>query len=38
MRRLILALGAKVERDGVPLAVFPSAEEVFGGDDAVIRA
>jgi len=38
MRRLVLALGRKVECDRVPLAVFPSAEEFLGADDAVIRA
>ena len=37
MRRLILALSTKVERDGVSLAVFPSVEEFLGADDAVIR-
>jgi DNA-3-methyladenine glycosylase II len=38
MRRLILALGTKVERDGVPLAVFPSVEGFLSADDAVIGA
>jgi DNA-3-methyladenine glycosylase II len=38
MRRLILALGTKVTRGGVPLEVFPSVEEFLGADDAVIRA
>jgi DNA-3-methyladenine glycosylase II len=38
MSRLILALGTRVEHDGVPLAVFPSAEGFLGADDAVIRA
>ena len=38
MRRLILALGTRVEHDGVPLAMFPSAEGFLGADDAVIRA
>ena len=38
MRRLVLALSTKVERDGLLLAVFPSAEEFLGADDAVIRA
>lgn len=38
MRRLILALGTKVEHDGVPLAVFPTVERFLGADDAVIRA
>jgi len=38
MRRLVLVLGTKVERDGVPLALFPSVERFLGADDAVIRA
>jgi DNA-3-methyladenine glycosylase II len=38
MCRLILALGTKVAYDGVPLAIFPSAEGFLAADDAVIRA
>jgi DNA-3-methyladenine glycosylase II len=38
MRRLIIAIGTRVEHDGVPLAVFPSVEQFLGADDAVIRA
>jgi DNA-3-methyladenine glycosylase II len=38
MRRLVLALGRKVEYHRVALLVFPSAEEFLGADDAVIRA
>lgn len=38
MRRLILALGTRIDHDGVPLAVFPTVESVLGADDAVIRA
>lgn len=38
MRRLILALGTRVEHDGVPLVMFPTAEKFLGADDAMIRA
>jgi DNA-3-methyladenine glycosylase II len=38
MRRLILALGATVEFEGVSLAVFPSAQVFLGADDAVLAA
>jgi len=38
MRRLILALGTPVERDGVPLVVFPSVQRFLCADDAVLRA
>ncbi len=38
MRRLILALGTPVERDGVPLVVFPSVQRLLDADDAVLRA
>lgn len=38
MRRLILALGTRVESDGVPLAAFPSVEGFLGAADVVIRA
>ena len=38
MRRLLLALGTRVEHDGVLLTVFPSVEVLLGADDAVIRA
>jgi DNA-3-methyladenine glycosylase II len=38
MRRMVLALGATVELDGVPLAVFPSVEVFLGADDALLRA
>ena len=37
MRRLVLALGTKVEHEGVPLAVFPSVNALLGAEDAVIR-
>lgn len=37
MRRLILALGTRVEHGGVSLAVFPTVESVLGADDSVIR-
>ena len=37
MRRLITAIGSRVEHDGVPLAVFPSVKQFLGADDAVIR-
>jgi len=38
MRRLILALSTKVERECVSLTAFPSVEGFLGADDAVIRA
>lgn len=38
MRRLILALGTRVEHDGVPLVMFPTVDSLLGADDAVIRA
>jgi DNA-3-methyladenine glycosylase II len=37
MRRVILAIGTRVEHDGVPLAVFPSVEQFLNADDAVIH-
>lgn len=38
MRRLILALNTKVERNGMSLAVFPSVERFLAADDALVRA
>jgi DNA-3-methyladenine glycosylase II len=38
MRRVVLAIGTRVEHDGVPLVVFPSVEQFLGADSAVIRA
>jgi DNA-3-methyladenine glycosylase II len=38
MRRLILALGATLEFEGVPLAVFPSVERFLAVDAAVLLA
>jgi DNA-3-methyladenine glycosylase II len=38
MRRLIKAIGTRAEHDGVPLAVFPSAEQCLRTDDEVFRA
>jgi DNA-3-methyladenine glycosylase II len=37
MRRLILALGTRVELNGVALTMFPSVEAFLGADDAVLR-
>jgi DNA-3-methyladenine glycosylase II len=37
-RRLTLAIGTRVEHEGVPLAVFPSVQRFLGADDATIRA
>lgn len=38
MRRLILAIGTKVEHAGMPLAIFPTVEQFLSADEAVIRA
>ena len=38
MRRLLIAVGAEVEHDGVPLVVFPAAERFLDGKDSVLRA
>lgn len=38
MRRMILALGTRVEHDGIPLIVFPTVDRLLEADDAVIRA
>jgi len=38
MRRLILALGTRIEHDGVPLRVFPAAEKFLSADAAMLRA
>lgn len=38
MRRFLLALGTKVEYDGVPLVVFPGAERFLGARDTTLRA
>lgn len=38
LRRMILALGPRVEHDGVPLAVFPSVEHFLDADDTLIRS
>ena len=38
LRRLILALGSPLERQGVPLFTFPTAESVLEADDDVLRA
>jgi DNA-3-methyladenine glycosylase II len=37
MRRMLLSIGARVEHGGVPLVVFPSAEQFLAADMAVIR-
>jgi DNA-3-methyladenine glycosylase II len=38
MRRLVLALGTRIEFDGLSVAVFPGIEVALGAHDAVLRA
>jgi DNA-3-methyladenine glycosylase II len=38
MRRLLLILGTKIEHDGVPLVVFPTAERFLDVEDAELRS
>ncbi|HEY9097718.1 MAG TPA: hypothetical protein VIN38_02495 [Thiobacillus sp.] len=38
MRRLILALGTRIDHDGVSLTMFPTVETFLGADDSTIRA
>lgn len=37
LNRLVVALGTRVEHDGVTLVVFPTVDRVLGADDAEIR-
>lgn len=37
MRRFLLVLGTKVEHDGIPLVVFPSAERFLDANDTELR-
>ena len=38
MRRVLRAVGTPIEHDGIPLVIFPSAEQFLRADGAVIRA
>ncbi len=38
VRRLIIAFGRRLESDGSPLYAFPTAEDVLGAEDGVLRA
>jgi len=37
MRRLIVALGAPLDRDGIALYAFPTVERILGAEDALMR-